>query len=314
MNYSFLLFRCKQLARYVRQTGALYILLPFLLLSGMILQGLENLITLSDFYIACFYCILTMVVLSQRTDYNFLIHSEQSVSYIYLVDIGLYTIPLTILLFGLGKWKAALWILGVGILLAFLWPAIAKYLDNNKRGSTALRIDIPLPDLEFKYIIRRYGIFLGLFYILCLLFSANVISIFIFTFIFIAIFQSSLEYFEPKEMIFYHASVRQFLWSKIFRIWMCVQLLIAPFYAIGLISSFEYWYLFLLIFAANTTMIVFSICNKYVFYRPATLKYNSNILAGIMLIFMLVPGFQLVVLVMSIIQYYKAKRNLNYYW
>jgi len=61
-------------------------------------------------------------------------------------------------------------------------------------------------------------------------------------------------------------------------------------------------------------MILFSICNKYVFYRPNYSKYKTNVLAGIMLLFMLMPGFQLLVLVMSIIQYFKAVKNLKYYW
>ena len=298
----------------MKRTGALYILLPLFLLSGTILQGLENLISLSDVYIILSYFFLTIIVLSQRTDYNFLIHSEQSASSIYFIDIGLYTIPLCIPLLVLGKWQAVLGVLGIGILFALMWPFVTTFLADKKIGNTALKVDIPLPDLEFKYIARKYGIFLGLFYLLCLLFSTYVVSIFIFTFIFIAIFQSSLEYFEPKEMIFYHRTAKQFLWTKIGRVWMYIQLLISPFYIIGLMSSFEYWYLFLLVFVASTTMIVFSICNKYVFYRPATLKYKSNVLAGIMLIFMLVPGFQLVVLVLSIVQYFKAKRNLNYYW
>jgi hypothetical protein len=285
-----------------------------LLLSGSILQGLENLITLSDSHVVILYLLLSIIVLSQRTDFNFLIHSEQSLPSIYFVDVGLYTIPVCLLLLVIGKWQAALGVFGVGFFLSLVWPFVTTFFNDKKIGSTALKIDIPLPDIELKYIIRKYGIFLGLFYLMCLLFSTFVVSIFIFTFIFIAIFQSSLEYFEPKEMIFYHRTAKQFLWTKIGRLWMYIQLLISPFYIIGLISSFEYWYLFLLVFAASTIMIVFSICNKYVFYRPATLKYKSNVLAGIMLVFMLVPGFQLVVLVLSIVQYFKAKRNLNYYW
>ena len=315
MNYSYLLFRCNQVGRYIQRTGILYIVLPLFLLSGVLLQGMENLILLTDFHLVLLYAFVLIVVLAQRTDYSFLNHTELSLPFIYLIDVGLFTIPFSILFVLLEKWPAALGVLGLGICVALLWSTIASFIDGTAKRSTSLRMDIPWIDFEMKYILRKYGLLLSFFYLICLVFSAiSPIAIFVFAFVFIALFQSALEYFEPKEMIFYYDSPKQFLRSKIYRSWCNVQFFLLPFYGLGLFALFSYWYLFILIFAASSVMIFFSICNKYVFYRPSVLKYNTNVLSAIMLLFMFFPGFQLVVLFMSIVQYFKAKKNLNYYW
>ncbi len=314
MNYSFLLFRCKQVGRYIKRTGIFYILLPLFLLSGAILQGMENLVQLSNPSLVALYLFVLLGVLYQRTDYNFLVHSEQPLYFIYLIDIGLFTIPFCIPFLILGKWEVVVGILGAGLFISLIWPFIASFLYAVEIKSTSLKIDIPTEELELKYVARKYGVFLTLLYIVCLFYSAYPAAIFVFTFVFFAVFQSALEYLEPKEMIFYHDSASQFLHNKIFKIWLPIQILMLPFYGIGLYFSLSYWYLFLVVFLASTTMTVFFICNKYVFYRPSVLKCNTNTLAGIMFLFMLLPGFQLVVLFMSIIQYFKAKKNLNYYW
>lgn len=314
MNYSFLLFRCKQVGRYVQRTGVLFIILPLLLLSGTIFKGMENLILLSDVNLVLLYLFVIIGILYQRTDYHFLKHSEQSLFLIYLVDVGLITIPFCIPFLILGKGLAVVGALIAGFCMSLVWPFIASLINSREIKSNALKVDVPSPDLELKYIARKYGIFLCLLYVVCLFYAAYPAAIFVITFIFLGVFQSALEFFEPKEMIFYHDSAEHFLHAKIFRMWYSIQLLLIPFYLIGLYFSPSYWFLFLLVFLASTLMIIFSICNKYVFYRPSLLKYNTNMLGGIMLLFMLMPGFQLVVLFMSIVQYFKAKKNLNFYW
>lgn len=257
MNYSFLLFRCKQIGRYIKQTGAIYIILPILLLSGTLLQGIENLTLFSNHNLILLYLLLVIALLYQRTDYDFLNHSEQPLATFYLVDTGLITIPFCILYVAIGKWQAALGILFVGLFTSLLWPNIASVLSTRNIRSTALRTDVPFVDLELKFIARKYGVFLSFIYIIALVFSGYIATIFIITFIFLVLFQSALEYFEPKEMIFYHESATQFLHGKIFRLWLTIQLLLLPFYLIGLFAAFDAWYLFLLVFIASSIMIFF---------------------------------------------------------
>lgn len=317
MKYSYILFRCKQIGRFFQQTGIHYILAILFLLSGALLQGVENLSRLSNLSLTSIYFFIVLAILVQRTDYNFLMHTDQRLSFIYLQDIGLLTSVLSIPVAILGEWKLLISMIGLGIGMAFLWPLLALVLNTYELKKSSLKIDIPYAsfiEIELRYLIRKYGLFLSLIYTVCFFFVWHPASVFVFAFILIAIFQSTLEFFEPKEMIFYHFSPRQFLHNKILRLWISLQILLLPFYLIGISLSFEYWYLYALVFVASTVMIVFSICNKYVFYRPTYSKYKTNVLAGIMLLFMLIPGFQLVVLFMSVLQYFKAVKNLKYYW
>ncbi len=317
MIYPYLLFRLKQIRRFLLQTGIGYIAIIFILLAGIFLQGVSNLLLLSRPILIALYGGLLLLVFTRRKDTDFLIGTELSLFFVYWVDALLIGSPLILVLLIFGKWQVVLWILALSIFFSFCWK---QFKSNTTLGSGWYRlsnIDFPFlspTDFEFKLLLRNHLIPLSLVYMICLLFAVHPASFLVLAFISLTSLQSTLEYYEPKEMIFSAVSPTKFLLQKILRLILLINLLLLPFYIIGLVFSMQSWYLYLLGFVAISLMLAFSVCNKYVFFRPGIPRISTNIIASIMLIFMLVPGFQLVVLIMSIVQYVKAKRNLKYYW
>ena len=317
MRNPFFFFRIKQLGRFFQRTGFGYIILILFLLSGMFLQGLANFLLLSDFSITATYVVFLLVLLFNRTDYLFLAYIEQSLLTVYLVDASLAALIWILPLLLLGRWEAVLAVVGMMFLIPLCWSFVVKFLSSSSEMKSNLKFDFPLlavDQFELRYLLRRYGVVLGIGYLVALFFSWHPAAIFIFSFLFLAFFQSVLEFYEPKEMIFNRATSSEFLFYKAFKILVVIQLVFLPLYLVSLFFSFGYWYLFAIVFLAICMMVLFSVFNKYVFYRPGLKQVKTNVIAGIMLLFLLIPGFQLVVLMMSVIQFYKAKNNLEIYW
>jgi|GEM_PF-3266143 len=317
MNFTFLFFRLKQMSRFFQRTGFGFIILILFLLSGILLQGLSNLLLFSDVIISGVYTVVLISLLFSRTDYLFISNTAQSLYIVYLVDAGLLAIALNLPLILLGRWGAVLLILAPMFTIPLFWTFAVKYLRPLHKAEKGLTFDFSIlgvQQFELRYLLRKNGISLGVGYLIALVFCWHPASILVFAFIYLALFQGALEYYEPKEMLFDEGTPQSFLVNKALRLLLPLQLMFLPLYLGNIIFSSGYWYLSILVFFAITMMVLFSVFNKYVFFRPGVKRASTNTIASVMLLFLLFPGFQLVVLLMSIVQYVKAKNNLNIYW
>lgn len=315
MITSYLFFRLKQIGRFLDSIGIGYILLVLLLLSGVIFKGLSNLMIIADTYVIVGFAFLLCGLFFQRKDINFLKGSNLNLYACLIMDALLMGLPFTFLLFLLKKWAA-----GMGILaICFVIPIIiAAFSDVTRTVPRSKRIGgyfsfLPHKDFELKTMLRQYFWMILPIYMAAIIFSWHIASVFVISFILLLVMQGVFEYYEPKELIFNDEVPALFLWKKAIRIFLLLSLFLLPFLLIGLYSNTSKWYLYILVFITIFIMTSFLVFNKYAFYRPNNYHVKTNILSAIMLIFMFIPGFQLVVLSMTILQFFKARRNLNYY-
>ncbi len=315
MLSAYLFFRIRQIGRFLNSVGIGYLIVILILLSGSFLQGLSNLIIVEDTFIVVGFAILLLGIFFQRKDIDFLKSSNLNLLTPLMVDAFLLGIPISIILTVLNKWQAGLGILIVCFLVALITTFLGSVLSNrSSQKKMGLYFSfLPARDFELHFLLRQYFLILIPIYILTIIFSWHIASIFVMSFVILIFLQGVMEYYEPKELITNGVSPAVFMFNKILRIFLWICLALFPFYLIGLYSNSTQWYLYVLVFVSVFVMTAFSVCNKYVFYRPGIFRNKANILSAIMLIFMFIPGFQLVVLLMAILQFFKAKRNLNYY-
>jgi len=311
----YLLFRIRQTGRFLNSIGIGYLIVVLLLLSGSFFQGLSNLMMVNTIYIIGGFAILLLGIFFHRKDVDFLKSTNLNLYVPFIVDAFLIGLPFSIILFVLNKWQA-----GIGVWIVCLMVAIirAAFGDIFDSGSKSHKIGahfslFPFKDFELNFLTRQYFWMLIPIYIITLIFSWHVASIFVISFVILLSLQGTLEYYEPAELIFNDDAPAKFLFKKTFRVFLWLCLILIPFYLIGLYYNSSQWYLYILVIVSIFLLTAFSVFNKYVFYRPNTYRIKGNVLAAIMLIFMFIPGFQLVVLFMAILQFFKAKRNLNFY-
>jgi len=205
-------------------------------------------------------------------------------------------------------------VLALCIVIPVIWVRFASPL---KISNALFLNDLDLPfllsneDFELKHLIRRFGVVFGLAYLTGLITVMHPASLIILSFLWMALLQSVYEYYEPEVLILENSLPNQFLRIRFYRIFKKVQIMLVPFYLFGIYFSPYLWYVYGLVFVSVSVMLAFLVFNKYAFYRPGVQRISTSTISSIMLLFLLLPGFQLVVLLMSIKQYFKAKENLT---
>ncbi len=313
---TYLSFRISQLIRFGQSIGIGYIALLVVLLSGILFQGLSNILALHDYGIYAGVGILLAILFAQRNDTGFLRSTDMDLNYVFITDALLIGIPISTILFIMFRFNAGFGVLALCVIVPIIWVRFATPL----KVSNALFLnDLDFPfllskqDFELKHLLRRFGVVFGLIYLIGLVTVMQPASLIVLTFLWMGLLQSVFEYFEPEILILENESPSRFLRRKFFGIFKKVQTLLIPFYLFGIYFSTHLWYLYVLVFISLSVMLAFMVFNKYVFYRPGVQRMATSSLSSIMLLFLMIPGFQLVVLLMSIKQYYKAKENLTFY-
>ena len=286
------------------------------LLSGVLFQGLSNISALHDIGIFAGIAILLLVIFAQRNDTQFLRSTDMNLSYVFIIDALLLGIPISIILFLMSRFSAALGVLALCVVIPIL---SAQFATPFKISNTLFLNDIDLPfllsaqDFELKHLLRKFGLVFGLIYMVGLITVIQPASLIVLTFLWMGLLQTVYEYYEPELLILENEAPNRFLRRKYYSILKKVQLMLIPFYVFGIYFSPHLWYLYILVFFSVCVMLAFIVFNKYVFYRPGVRRMPTSTISSIMLLFLLVPGFQLVVLLMSVKQYFMAKKNLTFY-
>jgi hypothetical protein len=302
--------------RFAKSIGIAYVILLLVLLSGILFKGLANILALHDYGIYAGVAILLSVLFAQRSDTIFLRSTEMKLAYVFIIDALLIGLPIILILVFASRLSTSLGVFVLCLLIPTIW---AQFEAPLKIANTLFLNDLDFPfllsneDFELKHLIRRFGVVFGLIYLIGLITVLYPASLIVLTFLWMALLQSVYEYYEPEVLILENEVPNRFLRRKFYRIFKRVQIMLVPFYLFGFYFSPDLWYLYFLVFISVSIMLSFIVFNKYVFYRPGVQRLPTSTLSSIMLLFLLIPGFQLVVLLMSIKQYFKAKENLTNY-
>jgi hypothetical protein len=109
-------------------------------------------------------------------------------------------------------------------------------------------------------------------------------------------------------------SEKQLLFAKIKGHLKLFYLLILPMVLLDVMLHYEYWYVLLyallVAFLANINAILF----KYASYQPGARFDNNSLLQGLMLAFFLVPFLFPIPIIMMVVNYKKARLNLEPYF
>lgn len=309
--FTFLSFRIKQFFRSIQEIGIPLFLILLIVTTGLTFKILVFLSEVQGVEMGIFSLLIIASIHSTRKDTRFLKSLTVSRPLLFFAEYSLLLMPVSILLFFLGKIEPAIY-WQLGMLPVLIFPA--GNLKNNK--VTPL---VNLDKIPYKYFEIKLGLRKMLFGIVLLYFLALGCSFFIGTLILFSIFLLILlptffEYFEPKEMIVLEYEKGNFLKNKVSSHLLIIQLALLPHYLLFLFYHFEMWYLGLACFIGLSLGIIFNIVYKYASYRPGTPKMFSNTFQAVFLATLFMPGLVLASIGMIIYFWRKADKNLAYYY
>ncbi|MFK8004984.1 MAG: hypothetical protein AB8H03_01375 [Saprospiraceae bacterium] len=309
--FTFISFRIKQFSRSIREIGIPLFLILLLVTTGITFKILVFLSEVQGIEMGILSLIIIGSIHSTRKDTHFLKSLTVSQPLLFLAEYSLLLLPVSIVLFFLGKIEPAIY-WQLGMLPVLLLPA--GNLKNNKIAPLISLDKIPFKYFEIKLGLRKmfFGIVLSYFVALgCSFFIGTLI---LFSILLLMLLPTFFEYFEPKEMIVLEYEKGNFLKRKIFSHLFIFQIALLPHYLLFLFYHFEMWYLGLACFIGLSLGIIFSIVYKYASYRPNIPKMFSNTFQAVFLATLVMPGLVLASIGMIIYFWRKANKNLAYYY
>jgi hypothetical protein len=309
--FTFLNFRIKQFLRSIREIGIPLFIILLIVTTGLTFKILVFLSEAQGSEMAIFSLLIILSIHSNRKDSHFLKSLEVSRHLLSFVEYSFFLLPVSVLLFFLGKIEPAIY-WQLGMLPVLLFP-VGK-LENN-RVAPLLNLDrIPLKYFEIKLGLRRMFFVIVLLYFLALACSFFIGTLILFSILLLLTLPVFFQEFEPKEIISLEYAKGNFIKSKVVSHFLIFQIALLPHYLMFLFYHQEMWYLGLACFVAIGLGIIFNIVYKYASYRPNIPKMFSNSFQAIFLASLLMPGFVIVSIGLVIYFWQKANKNLAYYY
>ncbi len=246
-----------------------------------------------------------------RKDLRFLklcASSNLQLKKIFLFEYLLIVLPFSIIaLLGQNIWGA----LGLccSTALSFILP-----IDKNRglplSWNVALKW-VPLSLFELRALIRKRWLVLLFFYLIGYLSFLHIAAFYI-SIIGCALFISSaFEWIEPKELIHWK---KNFLTQKILINLRFLFILFSPVFLLALVFHLPQFYHMLIGMLVIVLIVVFSVLYKYAMYQPQTSRLPQSIIHALFFLFLIIPGFQLVSILLCFWYARKAKKNMTYFW
>jgi len=259
--------------------------------------------------------ILSFVIIASihsiRKDAHFLKSLKVSRPLLFFAEYSLLLLPVSILLFFLGKITPAIyWQLGMLPVLLFR----AGNFKNNKIAPLVNLDKIPPKYFEIKLGLRKMLFVIALLYFVALGCSFFIGTMILFSIFLVMILPTFFEYFEPKEMIVLEYEKGNFIKNKVVSHLLIFQITLLPHYLMFLFFHLEMWYLVLACFVALSLGIIFNIVYKYASYRPHAPKIFSNTFQAVFLATLVMPGLVIASIGLIIYFWRKANKNLAYYY
>ena len=259
-----LIFRFRQLFRMLREIGAAYLIVVFILLFGALMGGIEQLVASQNPSFGLFGIMIALAIHLNRKDGRFLTKLQVSTYKLFAAEYLLLTVPLALLFLYSGNYLAIL-IQSIGVvLLSFIKPFMSE------KGGLTSRLDfgwISPKAFEAKSYFRKNLIPIGFIYVL-LLGTAKFVAPALLAALLIAItFTAFFDEVESKELFECFHFKKGILQSKIKVYLGLYYMLLIPHAVLFLVLHFQYWYLLLAAVFLGTTLSPFqyflSLCTFY---------------------------------------------------
>lgn len=309
--FAFLNFRVKQLFRSIREIGIPLFIILLIVTTGITFKILVFLSEAQGSEMTILSFLIIVSIHTTRKDFHFLKSLDISPPLLFFAEYSLFLLPVTILLFILGKIEPAIY-WQVGMLPALLFPVggvkgskIAPFVNLDK---------IPVKYFELKLGLRKMFFAIVLLYFVALGCSFFIGTLILFSIFLLLILPTFFEYFEPKEMITLEYENGNFIRNKLVNHFLIFQIAMLPLYLMFLFYHSEMWYLGVACFVAIGLGVIFNIVHKYASYRPNVPKMFSTSFQAVFLATLLLPGFVIVSIGLIFYFWRKANKNLAYYY
>jgi hypothetical protein len=303
--------RLLQTYRILKEVGWLILLLLLFVSVALVSQLVLGLISSSLWQAFSIGLVLLAIVHFGRKDLVFLqiyTNGNGQIRGLLLCEYFLLLSPLMLITLLSLNWSAALG-LGLSGICSLLFPISRSFLLKKSWNPTLGFIPDDL--FELKTLLRRRFPVLIAIYLLGML-SFLHIAFFVACIVLISLLISSaFEWIEPPTIINWH---KRFFFHKIGRHSLFIHLVLLPVYILSLLFHPEEYYFTLAGLFILQLAIVFSIFYKYALYRPRVRRLPQNMVHAIYFLFLLIPGFQLVCLLLCIWYGVKAHKTMSYFW
>ena len=306
-----LLMRLKQIHRIIAQLAIVRLLILliaclYLLITVYVTsKGLQNAILLS-----CIWMLIIVFIHAKRSDRIFLNINMEFDKLIYGVEYIVLSIPLIICLLLRRQWLTI-----ICLVICILGISSLKINQNKQRKTlnTHLQQLIPYGMYEWKAGIRQY------FFPIAITWLLGLIMAFFFASVPVALFIIGLlifDFYKINEswqiLLSCQRNADKFLYFKIKQHVTLFSIITLPLIVAFMIFHFENWYIVVAEFVILLSVHIYAILLKYAFYSHDRNEVNPVFLM-VGLFIGLIPITTLVLWLLSMYIFCKAKKNLIFY-
>jgi hypothetical protein len=309
MTKTLLYIRWRQFSREANGLG-LYLLI-FIAIAAVL-----SLITYTQFkhnanagYIVALLAIICLAIQYSRKDKEFIYKQLDKPQFQMFLEYAILTLP-----FSITSLITKNWFCFPVLLLALVCIPFFKFQFKHRAVFKNLSAVIPASNYEWISGFRKqYISFISLYLVAVAFCWVRIFPLGLLWFLTIMISSFYLEN-EPVHILRAgNKTARQFLIHKIKTKIIYILVLYSPPVIINAIFVREFLMITLLFIPVQIALISFAICLKYCTYKPDTNLLGNNVAFSIIAILSAMPYFLPVTLLLAIIYFYKAEKNLKLY-
>ena len=308
---SILFLRLKQVQRAIVQAGLGVILLAILVTFGMAMQIIVALREMDWPTVGLISLVIAWAIQASRKDLLFLrsiCKNRWSFRSILAAEYLLLLFPLILLFSWDGRWLQMLAVTIAPFITALTVDLIPI---SSQRQTKKSLLFIPSKNFEIKSRVEKNPFLFSFIYSLSY-FSFFHIAFFPVSIIIISTFLVDIfKYFEPSTMVHWHKS---FVFEKTIRNVGLLFLAYLPPFLLTMFFQWEFKWVAVYAIVILITVTVLAICFKYANYTPLYPDMKNSNTIGFLLLLSFLPGFILITMGYSFVQYFKAKKNMDYYF
>ena len=312
MLMTILRIRARQFMRILAEIGVVLFLLLLLVSFPLLMGVLAQLSDMPPVWAVGITLALIFGIHLNRQDKDFVKLILQHPFLMFLLEYFVLVAPVGIWLLYLGNWLAVLALLAGVCVVAYI-PATLRF---RKRERPLWRFPKTFTrHYEWVSGLRKSAVWMIPTYLLGAAFSGFTAAAVPIALMLLGLL--TLDFYmdcEPRIFLeLYGGSARSFLLRKILAHLAIFWLACLPLLLLFLIFHAAYWYILLVLIVVVSVFPVLSITLKYASYQPNIRLTQNAFIIGLMVAFLCFPFTQPVPLVMTVLHYRKALKNLYKY-
>lgn len=305
-------FRFIQANRLIKTAGYFLVLIVAFLALSMISSGLVFLIESPAWVYFTVIFILLILVHYQRKDLMFLerlFDNNKQILLLYFLEYLIFQIPIFIFFVASGLWFKVLCVFGAALGASLFGKYFVKEV-NLKKSKVSIGL-LPIHLFEFKFFFERGFGLLIIILALILLGLLHFASYFVFVFLISICLPEAFKYIEDRSMLKWSPN---FVAKKMLQYLGFIQVLLLPALSIACINQIDHWIWYLWGYGIVMLNLCMFITFKYRHYSPDRISVGSSNALVLYILFNFLPGFFIVPLIYTLINYVKAERNMKFYY